>query len=310
MIALPCSFRRFVEAIIGSRKSAIVMRTSGVIPMKKLIKTLLTVGATLSLLLVGTAPAFAYSAPNSDVQRILDDTNAARASNGLPALVLNEQMTSVAQNWSQQQASAGSMSHNPSYSTQIPGGWSAAAENVAYGYAANDVTNGWMNSDGHRKNILGDFNSVGIGIKDGYYTQVFAKYPNTPPPAPTQPTPDPEVQQPAPVTPAPVQKPEPVVVQPAPTENSIPIEAEKNSKKETKEAGLVDPSVKTDEHARDSKSSITELNTPMTTMDDNSEAAEVAPEEPASPLLIGIIIASSVLLAVAIFFLVRILRKK
>lgn len=280
--------------------------------MKKLMKIFLAVGATLAFLMVGGAPAFAYSAPNGDVQRILEDTNAARASNGLPALVLNEQMTSVAQNWSQQQASEGKMYHNPNYSTQISGGWSGAAENVAYGYAVADVTTGWMNSEGHRKNILGDYNSIGIGVKDGYYTQVFAKYPNTS--TPTQPAPSPEQPepQPQPEVAQPEAKPEPAPVeQSQPAEEVTPVAPEEAPVEEPTEAGLVDPLVKTDKMARtgDGETSA-DLDAPMTTMDADKAVDEKAAEGLPKPVLIGILVGGGILLAVAIFFLVRILRRK
>jgi hypothetical protein len=279
--------------------------------MKNLIKTFLTVGATLTLMLVGTVPAFAYAAPNSDIQRIFDDTNAARASNGLPALVLNEQMTSVAQNWSQQQASAGSMSHNPNYSTQIPGGWSGAAENVAYGYAVGDVTNGWMNSPGHKANILGDYNSIGIGVQNGYYTQVFAKYANVSQPAPEQPTPtQPAPEQPAPEQPAPetpIKNPQPVTTQPTPVENAAPTAPVTPEPEITTTETPVDTLVKTDELARDKTTATEDTDGTMSTMDEeNPEEVKAGP----NPVLIGLVIGSSVLLAVAVFFLVRILRKK
>ena len=47
-----------------------------------------------------------------------------------------------------------------------------AGENIAAGYASPQaVMNGWMNSPGHRSNILnGSFNAIGVGHyqKDGY----------------------------------------------------------------------------------------------------------------------------------------------
>lgn len=47
--------------------------------------------------------------------------------------------------------------------------WNAAGENVAAGYSTpSSVMNGWMNSSGHRANILGsDFREIGVG----YYYQ-------------------------------------------------------------------------------------------------------------------------------------------
>jgi len=55
-----------------------------------------------------------------------------------------------------------------------------AAENVAYGTLdAEAVVNGWIKSPGHRKNMLGDYNLIGIGAADKgritFFTQVFIK---------------------------------------------------------------------------------------------------------------------------------------
>jgi uncharacterized protein YkwD len=132
------------------------------------------------------APAAAYAAVSTAerdaaVQRILADTNAARAAAGLPALTLDPQMSSVAQTWTDSLASTRTLSHNPQYSTLIPAGWTSAAENVAYGYTPSTVTTGWMGSAGHRANILGDFTDIGIGYQvdsagRGWYTQDFARY--------------------------------------------------------------------------------------------------------------------------------------
>lgn len=57
-------------------------------------------------------------------------------------------------------------------------------ENVAYSFNVENplkaAVKGWMNSTGHKRNILGNFNLTGIGIsynKEGYcyITQLFAK---------------------------------------------------------------------------------------------------------------------------------------
>lgn len=58
---------------------------------------------------------------------------------------------------------------------------SAAAENVAYGdMTAKEVVQGWINSPTHRKNLLGNYTHIGIGVarnKNGtlYFTQLFIK---------------------------------------------------------------------------------------------------------------------------------------
>ncbi len=52
----------------------------------------------------------------------------------------------------------------------------AAGENIAWGQRnAEEVMDSWMNSSGHRSNILSkDFTHIGIGYADGYWVQQFA----------------------------------------------------------------------------------------------------------------------------------------
>lgn len=57
----------------------------------------------------------------------------------------------------------------------------AAGENIAYGYStAAAVVKGWMNSDGHRRNILNcSAKATGVGLayrgSTPYWTQVFGR---------------------------------------------------------------------------------------------------------------------------------------
>ena len=66
--------------------------------------------------------------------------------------------------------------------------WQTTGENIAYGYnSPQAVMEGWMNSSGHRANILNaNFDSVGVGVisQNGilYWTQIFtggAEYQDT-----------------------------------------------------------------------------------------------------------------------------------
>jgi uncharacterized protein YkwD len=71
-------------------------------------------------------------------------------------------------------SSAGDRIYSEGYS------WTAAGENVAMGYRSPDaVFQGWMNSPGHRRNILSSkYTEVGFGIASGggktYWCAVFA----------------------------------------------------------------------------------------------------------------------------------------
>lgn len=152
------------------------------------------------------------SASASEADTIAALVNQARASAGLPGLIHNPSMDSVALQWANQMGAANSMTHNPDYSTQIPSGWSRAGENVAMGQPTpSEMHTAWMNSAGHRANILGDFTDIGVafvtvngttwGVED------FGKYAGhagAPAPAPAQAVVAPVAAAPAAQSPAPV----------------------------------------------------------------------------------------------------------
>jgi len=66
---------------------------------------------------------------------------------------------------------------------RMPGPVRGAAENVAwsagYGDVAKTAVDGWINSPGHRRNMLGNYDVCGIGVYScngrTYLTQLFAK---------------------------------------------------------------------------------------------------------------------------------------
>nr|WP_243751914.1 CAP domain-containing protein [Leucobacter weissii] len=142
----------------------------------------------------GPAPASAASAAlvrksasKADIAQVRADilklTNKRRSDAKLKPLKASKKVQTVAQNWSAVQARKKKMHHNPNGSKQIPKGWRKYGENVAAGHAsARSVVSAWHGSEGHRKNMLGDFTHIGVGLaysEDGvpYYTQVFGKYP-------------------------------------------------------------------------------------------------------------------------------------
>jgi len=55
--------------------------------------------------------------------------------------------------------------------------YSYAGENIAMGQRTpEEVMNGWMNSEGHRQNILNpNFNKIGVAYYNGYWVQEFIK---------------------------------------------------------------------------------------------------------------------------------------
>ncbi|WP_226576545.1 SafA/ExsA family spore coat assembly protein [Halobacillus litoralis] len=119
--------------------------------------------------------------------QVIDLTNQERAKNGLPALKANWQLSRVARYKSRDMANKGYFSHNsPTYGSPFEMmrnfnvSYNRAAENIAAGQRTpQEVVNGWMNSPGHRKNILDpNLRQIGVGYAQGgsyghYWTQMF-----------------------------------------------------------------------------------------------------------------------------------------
>lgn len=120
-------------------------------------------------------------------QEVLRLVNEERAKNGLNALTWAEDLAKVARAHSSDMINRGFFSHtNPDGESPFDRlknagiSYRSAAENIAYGQkSAADVMNSWMNSSGHRANILNaNLREIGVGaVKDSkgtiYWTQVF-----------------------------------------------------------------------------------------------------------------------------------------
>ncbi len=129
--------------------------------------------------------------PNIDNIKAIENevialTNQERAKNGLPPLKQNWELSRVARYKSQDMSDLNYFSHtSPTYGTPFKMienfgiSSSAAAENIAKGQrTAAEVVKSWMNSSGHRANILnGTYTEIGVGYDaDGnYWTQMFIK---------------------------------------------------------------------------------------------------------------------------------------
>jgi len=137
-----------------------------------------------------TPTATPSSAPSaaSFESEVLRLVNIERANAGLPALTWHSGAAAVARAHSTDMGTRNYFSHtNPegqSSSARVTAagiGWSACGENIANGYITPaEVVEGWMNSPGHRANILGNYTHIGVGffIQPGtsygtYWTQVF-----------------------------------------------------------------------------------------------------------------------------------------
>ena len=110
--------------------------------------------------------------------------NEIRKKNGLRALEQDWQLSRVARYKSQDMKDKNYFSHtSPTYGSPFQMmksfgiSYKTAGENIAKGYSTPEaVVNGWMNSSGHRANILNSsFTHIGVGYVSGgtYWTQMF-----------------------------------------------------------------------------------------------------------------------------------------
>jgi uncharacterized protein YkwD len=141
--------------------------------------------ALIALSLGATLASFTSIHSEKIVEDVLSLTNKFRRSKGLEALQMRDDLNEIARKHSENMARGrvgfghGGFAKRQGQVKKLDHNASSFAENVAYGSTtAKDVVDGWKRSAGHRKNMLGAYKYIGIGIardKRGviYYTQVF-----------------------------------------------------------------------------------------------------------------------------------------
>ncbi|KAG2504619.1 hypothetical protein BBI17_009310 [Phytophthora kernoviae] len=155
------------------------------------------------LLLIATASNNFVDAANLRQERNLEETysqsgdylpamlarvNKERAAHGLSPLCANKKLQASSQRHSDDEAAKNYMAHDGSDGstmsqriTEAGYNWSAVAENVAAGQVdVEAVMDAWMDSPGHRENILGDYTMLGASYAYNdnteykhYWTQDF-----------------------------------------------------------------------------------------------------------------------------------------
>ncbi|MGE7666407.1 SafA/ExsA family spore coat assembly protein [Ureibacillus composti] len=117
-------------------------------------------------------------------QEVIRLVNVERANVGLPALKYDWELARVAEHKSQDMADKNYFSHtSPTYGSPFNMmknygiNYRSAGENIAQGQkTAAQVVDAWMNSEGHRANILNkNYTHIGVGYvaKGNYWTQMF-----------------------------------------------------------------------------------------------------------------------------------------
>ena len=108
--------------------------------------------ALAGLLLFGTLTSACESTP-ADRTAVIDLVNASRAKAGLRPLRENVTLDRKADAWAQRLRDVCSLSHSK-LSDGAPADWMKLGENVGYGGTIDQVHVAYMNSPGHRANLL------------------------------------------------------------------------------------------------------------------------------------------------------------
>ncbi|MDP9798086.1 uncharacterized protein YkwD [Catenuloplanes nepalensis] len=156
--------------------------------MRNLLRSATLTAVTAALVIGGTATtATAAVTPATTLEtQVIAQTNTERAKAGCKKLTVSPALTTAARGHSSDQAKHGYFSHtgrNGSTFTarvKTAGYAPAVGENIAWGYSdTTGVMTGWMNSPGHRKNILNcKAVKIGVGVARDtkgtiYWTQEF-----------------------------------------------------------------------------------------------------------------------------------------
>lgn len=125
----------------------------------------------------------------TQAEAVLKLVNAERAKAGVQPLTLSDKLTNIAYTKAKDMADKGYFSHqSPTYGSpfdmlkQFGVSFSYAGENIAAGQkTAEEVMNSWMNSSGHKANILNkNYTQIGVGFYRGgeygtEWVQLFIK---------------------------------------------------------------------------------------------------------------------------------------
>jgi len=123
---------------------------------------------------------------SSDEQQVFNLINEQRTKNGLSALKIDDEVQNVARIKAQDMVNNNYFSHtSPTYGSPFDMlksfgvSYKSAGENIAGNSSNSGAVNAWMNSEGHRANILSNnYNYTGIGVVSSpkygkMYVQMF-----------------------------------------------------------------------------------------------------------------------------------------
>ena len=137
--------------------------------MAALARRLISILTITTLVVVAMAPAASAASHENEVLALL---NAARTANGLTPVTMHSDLVDDARSWTQHMREQGQLSHNPNLAA-VTTRWDKLGENVGVGPTAELLHEAFMASPGHRGNVLGDYDYVGIAVVEEHATKLW-----------------------------------------------------------------------------------------------------------------------------------------
>ncbi len=115
---------------------------------------------------VSAASATEVTAASSNTESaFVTALNQERTSRGLDPLTVDIRMTNAARDWAEEMVDRGHLVHAPDITVGAPTGWRKAGENIGRGSGVTGLVSAFMNSPGHRANVLDPaFTRIGVGV--------------------------------------------------------------------------------------------------------------------------------------------------
>jgi len=159
------------------------------LPSRRYLRFILAAVSLLAVLLGVFAAPVTVASTSPFADEVLRLVNAERAKAGLPAFAVNETLNEAARRRAQEESTRPHLEHKrpdgrPWY-TILDEDYDITckprSENLAFGQRTpGEVVRAWMNSSGHRNNILGNFTQSGVGIylkgSTIYWAQLFINH--------------------------------------------------------------------------------------------------------------------------------------
>ena len=90
--------------------------------------------------------------------------NDLRTAEGIGVLSVNDGLVVAAREWAAEMVAEEKLAHASDITSGVPLGWTKAGENVGRGIAVDELMDAFMESPGHRRNVLDpEFNQIGVG---------------------------------------------------------------------------------------------------------------------------------------------------